>query len=107
MKAFSFRKRKPFGEKGNNMSKKVNEGTGRSAKNESSLRPQRTQRVLCRETIGFYSLKGISPLVAAVILIAITMAIAGLMAAFATNITTSKLSEAKRCTPPTITMLDL
>ena len=50
--------------------------------------------------------KGISPLVAAVLLIAITMAIAGLMATFATTISTEKLLEAKRCSP-TLTLLDL
>lgn len=40
-------------------------------------------------------MKGISPLIAAVILIALTMAIAGLMAAFATQITTSKITESQ------------
>ena len=40
-------------------------------------------------------MKGISPLIAAVILIALTMAIAGIMAAFATQITTSKISESQ------------
>jgi len=58
------------------------------------------------EKPGFFSSKGISPLVAAVLLIAITMAIAGLMATFATSISTEKLLEAKRCSP-TLTLLDL
>lgn len=40
-------------------------------------------------------MRGISPLIAAVILIALTMAIAGLMAAFATQITTSKIAESQ------------
>ena len=50
--------------------------------------------------------KGISPLVASVLLIAITMAMAGLMATFATNISSEKLLEAKRCSP-TLTLIDL
>lgn len=50
--------------------------------------------------------KGISPLVAAVLLIAITMAIAALMATFATNLSTQKLAEAQRCFP-TLSLLDL
>ncbi len=51
-------------------------------------------------------IKGISPLVAAVLLIAITMAIAGLMATFATNISTTRLTQAGRCSP-TLSLLDL
>jgi flagellin-like protein len=39
--------------------------------------------------------KGISPLIAAVILIALTMAIAGIMAAFATQITTSQIDKSQ------------
>ena len=50
--------------------------------------------------------KGVSPLVAAVLLIALTMAIAGIMATFATNISTTKLAEAKRCSPG-LSLLDL
>ncbi len=55
---------------------------------------------------GFISSKGISPLIAAVLLIAITMAIAGLMATFATNISATKLLQAERCSP-TLSLLDL
>lgn len=40
-------------------------------------------------------MRGISPLIATVILIALTMAIAGLMAAFATQITSTKISESQ------------
>ncbi len=40
-------------------------------------------------------MKGISPLIATVILIALTMAIAGIMAAFATQITTSRVAESQ------------
>ncbi len=91
MKAFSFGKRKPFREKKT------------TKKNNITKKEKRVEG----EKPWFFASKGISPLVAAVILIAITMAIAGLMAAFATNISSSKLTEAKRCTPPTLTLLDL
>ena len=40
-------------------------------------------------------MKGISPLIATVILIALTMAIAGIMAAFATQITSSKITDSQ------------
>ena len=40
-------------------------------------------------------MKGISPLIATVILIALTMAIAGIMAAFATQITSSKVADSQ------------
>lgn len=50
--------------------------------------------------------KGVSPLVAAVLLIALTMAIAGILATFATNISTTRLTEAKRCSPG-LSLLDL
>lgn len=40
-------------------------------------------------------MKGISPLIATVILIALTMAIAGIMAAFATQITSSRVAESQ------------
>ena len=50
--------------------------------------------------------KGVSPLVAAVLLIALTMAIAGIMATFATNISVTRLEQAKRCSP-TLSLLDL
>lgn len=44
-----------------------------------------------------HSRKGISPLIAAVLLVAFTMAIAGIMAAWATTFTSEKLSSAQQC----------
>ena len=50
--------------------------------------------------------KGVSPIVASVLLIALTMAIAGILATFATGISTDKLREANQCSP-TLSLLDL
>jgi len=51
------------------------------------------------------SLKGISPLIAAVLLIAFTMAIAGIMAIWATTFSQQRLQTASEC--PALTVQDL
>ena len=45
----------------------------------------------------YFSKKGISPLIAAVLLVAFTMAIAGIMAAWATTFAQGRLTEATTC----------
>src|SRR3989344_2274949 len=50
-------------------------------------------------------LKGISPLIAAVLLIAFTMAIAGIMAIWATTFSTQRLETAATC--PALTVSDI
>ena len=50
--------------------------------------------------------RGVSPLIASVILIALTMVIAGIMATYATSISEERLLQVQQCSPA-LTLLDL